>query len=159
MIKLACASFFSFYMPVVTATKRQSNISQDVLPALLDTLIPADELTPSASALGVPEKILANYAGHATYLRLIEYGCRWLNQTAEKKFNMQFVELEAAEQQQLVQQLAAKKPSTILYQFFLLLRNRSLELYYSQNQSWYGLTLSQTPQPLGYQNYHEAPDI
>jgi hypothetical protein len=54
--------------------------------AFCDTLVPADALTPAASALGVPKEILADLQGQPLGERLLVAGCDWLDRECRGDF-------------------------------------------------------------------------
>jgi hypothetical protein len=58
-----------------------------ILRVFVDTLIPADDLSPAASALGVDELILQQAEADASYDRFLTLGCRWLNLQAQGDFS------------------------------------------------------------------------
>lgn len=114
--------------------------------AFCDTLVPADELTPSASALRVPGTILDDVAGDALAERLLAAGCNWLDAACSGDF------ASAAEGARIA---ACEKMQTLPWQsppgrFFHLMRNTVMAEYYVQPASWHGLALTRTPQPLGF---------
>ncbi len=65
--------------------------------ALCDVIIPADGKGPAASAVRVPEFIdewiSAPYPGHADDKALVTEGLAWLDQEAQKRFKVDFVNL------------------------------------------------------------------
>ncbi len=63
------------------------------LVAFLDTLMPADD-TPSASDLGVPEKLLTLADNDDRYERLLLNGCLWLENLALKRHDTEFQNLD-----------------------------------------------------------------
>ena len=56
--------------------------------ALADVIIPADERSPAASAVGVPDYIneFVSAPGHEEALTLVRGGLSWLNRTARERF-------------------------------------------------------------------------
>ena len=65
--------------------------------ALCDVIIPADEKSPAASKVGVPdfidEWISAPYPGHDTDKRTVVEGLAWLDAEAQKRFGNDFADL------------------------------------------------------------------
>ncbi|MCG3190760.1 MAG: hypothetical protein LKCHEGNO_03582 [Burkholderiaceae bacterium] len=114
--------------------------------AFCDTLVPADELTPSASALRVPDTILDNIAGDALAERLLAAGCNWLDAACKGAFAAasEGARIAACEQ---MQALPWQSPPG---RFFQLMRNTVMAEYYVQPASWHGLALTHAPQPLGF---------
>ncbi len=75
------------------------------LAVLVDTIIPADTRSPSASAVGVPawinEYVSAPYDGQMRDLIRVRGGLAWLNVESEKRFGKTFQGLAAAERAQI----------------------------------------------------------
>lgn len=82
--------------------------------ALCDVIIPADETSPSASSLGVPdfidEWISSPYPAQAGDRRLILEGLKWIDDEASTRFGKAFAELALEQQTTLCGDLAAAKP-------------------------------------------------
>ena len=114
--------------------------------AFCDTLIPADELSPSASALGVPARIQAEAANSASLQRLIGFSTAWLDQAAGGDFagadeGLRNDILEA------MSQLPWEAPQR---RFFDLMRDLAMGYFYSQPAALAGMATDQPPQPAGY---------
>lgn len=114
--------------------------------ALLDHLIPADELTPAASALRVPQQMWAEAQTQPELLRLAEVGCTWLDRYGDGFASLQFEEREA-----LVAWMARAPWESPQRRLFYWARERGMTLYYAQPASWRGLPITRPPQPLGYE--------
>jgi gluconate 2-dehydrogenase gamma chain len=71
------------------------------LGVLVDTIIPADAVSPSASAVGVPawinEYVSAPYDGQMRDLIRVRGGLAWLNVESTRRFGKRFAGLTAAE--------------------------------------------------------------
>lgn len=119
---------------------------QRTFDAFCDTLVPADELTPAASALGVPEAILAELRGVALAERLVGAGCAWLDAACGGDFAAagEAAQLDACERMAV---LPWEAPPG---RFFRVMRATVLADYYAQPASWRGLALDRPPQPLGF---------
>ena len=65
--------------------------------ALCDAIIPADDKSPAASKLGVPdfidEWVSAPYPGHSDDKRTVVEGLAWLDAEAQKRFGNDFADL------------------------------------------------------------------
>lgn len=114
--------------------------------AFCDTLIPADDLSPSASALGVPDRILAEAARSASLQRLVAFSVAWLDQAAGGVFagadeSLRNGILEA------MSQLPWEAPQR---RFFDLVRDLAMGYYYSQPAALKGMAVDRPPQPAGY---------
>mgnify|MGYP001545868094 CR=1 FL=1 len=114
--------------------------------AFCDTLVPADELTPSASALRVPGVILDAVIGDALAERLVGAGCAWLDEACNGDFAAagEAARVAACER---MQALPWESPPG---RFFQVLRDTVMAEYYAQPASWRGLALDRPPQPLGF---------
>ena len=81
----------------LTFTKQQREIAT----LLCDTIIPADETSPSASAVGVvdfiDEWISAPYPDQRTDREIVVEGLAWIDAEANRRFSKSFVALAAAE--------------------------------------------------------------
>ena len=119
------------------------------LAAFLDTLLPRDALSGSASDLGVPDTILNESAGDEPYSRLIRVGCLWLDRAAEGRFATS----SARVQEVIVAWMADSDWNEVPRRFYELLRQRAVELYYSRPESWAGLAITRPPQPIGYPDH------
>ncbi|MBI5925258.1 MAG: gluconate 2-dehydrogenase subunit 3 family protein [Aquabacterium sp.] len=115
------------------------------LKAFVDHLIPADELTPAASALKVPEVIWQQAQADAELGRLVEVVCRWMDQYGEG-----FAALLPQEREALVTWMSKAPWESPQRRFFHLVRDRAFTLYYTQPASWKGLPMQRPPQPLGH---------
>jgi len=116
------------------------------LSGFLDTLLPADEYSPSASALGTPDRLLAEAERDPLYLRLIRAGCEWIDLQTQGEFAGA---PEAA--RGLVVDWMSKAPrDSVPRRFFDLVRDHALVLYYSTPAGWRGTGFEHPPQPLGY---------
>lgn len=114
--------------------------------AFCDTLVPADEFTPAASALRVPETILGNIEGDELAERLLALGCDWLDTACGGDFAAadEATRIGACERMQALPW--ASPPG----RFFQVMRNTVMAEYYVQPAAWRGLALKRPPQPLGF---------
>jgi hypothetical protein len=117
-----------------------------VFTAYCDTLVPADELTPAASALGVPGAILGDVRGNALAERLVAAGCDWLDAACAGDF-ASAVELTRVAAVERMQAMPWESPAG---RFHAVMRNTVLADYYVQPAAWRGLALDRPPQPLGF---------
>ena len=114
--------------------------------AFCDTLVPADALTPSASALGVPKEILDDLQGQPLGLRLLAAGCAWLDQECRGDF----AAAPEAMRDAALQKMQAMPWESPAGRFFAVMRNTVMADYYAQPLAWRGLALDRPPQPLGF---------
>jgi len=116
------------------------------LAAFVDTLLPADALTPAASALGVPEAIADFAAGVPGLPELIAGGTAWLDRTGGPPF----AELSAADRDRVVAWMEGSDPAQGPYRFYEVIRLLAVEFYYAAPEAVAGLPLNVAPQPRGY---------
>ena len=111
-----------------------------------DTLVPADALTPAASALGVPKAILGDVQGNPLGERLLAAGCDWLDSECQGDF----AAAPEAARHAALERMQAMPWESPAGRFFLVMRNTVMADYYVQPLSWRGLALDRPPQPLGF---------
>lgn len=114
--------------------------------AFCDTIVPADELTPAASALGVPKTILAELEGIALAERVVAAGCAWLDAACGGNF----AQADEGARVGASERMAALPWESPPGRFFAVMRNTVMADYYAQPESWRGLALDRPPQPLGF---------
>jgi hypothetical protein len=119
------------------------------LQAFIDTLIPADGLTPSATSLGVDKTLQNVGVKDEAYGRFLKVGCDWLNVQARGDYSALTEESREAVVDWMEQSSQLKFP----YRFFSRIRYDAMSFYYSQQESWAGLGLERPPQPVGYPGY------
>jgi len=132
-----------------TRSRTQVVRDSDIAPALaafLDTLLPRDASSGSASDLSIPKEILAESHNDPLYTRLLNAGCQWLDQAAEGSF----ADAAPRVRDVIVAWAAESDWDGVPRRFYELLRQRALELYYSKPEAWGGLPLTRPPQPIGY---------
>jgi len=109
------------------------------LAVLVDTIIPADTKSPSASAVGVPawinEYVSAPYDGQMRDLIRVRGGLAWLNVESEKRFGKTFQQLTAAERTQICDDICyvpkAKPEFQSAARFFDLVRDLTAVGFYT----------------------------
>lgn len=137
------------------AGARSKNASTDPLASLgafLDTLLPADE-SPSATQLGVEEHIRAQGARDASFGRLLEHGCRWLDEQAQRDGAVSFNGANESLRIVIVSRAAEARPRTAPRLFFEYLQSDAFHYYYADPASHTGLGFSGPPQPAGYAHF------
>jgi hypothetical protein len=115
------------------------------LSPFIDHLIPADALTPAASALQVPGSIWQQAQADAELQHLLRVVCEWLD-----RYGDGFTALQPAEREILVQWMSTAPWQSPQRRFFYWVRERAFTLYYTQPASWLGLPIERPPQPLGH---------
>ncbi len=114
--------------------------------AFCDGLIPADELSPSASALGVPARILDEARANPQLLRLVEFSCGWMDQAAGGRF----AGADDGLRDGILEAMAGFPWEAPQRRFFDLTRDLAMGFYYSQPAALRGMATEQPPQPGGY---------
>lgn len=116
------------------------------LSAFLDTLLPKDAFSGSATDLQVDSKLWAFAKTDARFAHLISLGCQWLNLTGGPPF----AQLSMEQQIAVVEWMSQSDWNEIPRRFYELVRQLAAELYYSDPRSWAGLPIQHAPQPDGY---------
>lgn len=121
----------------------------EILAQFVDILIPEDELTPAASALGVHQQIWQLTRSDPLMKRFILQGCHWLDRQSRGSF----VALPPLTQQKLVNWMANQPDTSYPFLLFNRLRHHAMGFYYSHPDSWGGLPMNRPPQPIGYPEF------
>lgn len=97
--------------PVVPWPRTMTEAQLDASAALSDLILPADERSPAASAVGVPdfldEWVSAPYEEQQGDRELIFAGLEWLERESRDRFGTSFAAASEAEQSKLADELAA----------------------------------------------------
>jgi len=97
--------------PVVPWSLTMTDAQLQVASVLCDAMLPADDRSPAASAVGVPdfidEWISAPYPRQREDRKLILYGLEWLEQESLRRFGTGFAATGGAQQRELLDELAA----------------------------------------------------
>jgi hypothetical protein len=110
--------------------------------ALCDVIIPADEKSPSASAVGVvdfiDEWISAPYARQRETRTLVIEGLTWIDSTARERFKQDFAQLEESRQRAICDEICfePKAPAALARaaKFFASYRDLTVGGFYSTPQ-------------------------
>lgn len=136
--------------------RRMAADSNDKITTFLDTLLPAFEGTPSASDLGITRLIMKKHRHNRRFQSMLTRAEPWLDTTAQQRFGEDFVDLNEAQRNDIVQ-LASQSPVRSLpFQLYSQLREESFRFYYSHPTVLTDLG-SQIPQPLGFLDYNQPP--
>lgn len=126
------------------------------LRAYLDTLIPEDE-SPSATQVGVTEKIISHMEANAGYRQFITKGCAWLDAQAKQYDAVHFAALSDAQREQVMSWAATGKATVFAQMFFDRTQADTFSFYYAHPRSWRALGYAGPPQPRGFMDYTQPP--
>jgi hypothetical protein len=109
---------------------------------LCDTIIPADEKSPSASAVGVPawinEYVSAPYDGQQRALVQLRGGLLWLDRESEARFGKRFGALADAERRQICDEICylprARPEHQAAARFFDMVRDLTAVGFYTTRE-------------------------
>jgi len=112
--------------------------------ALCDMIIPADEKSPSASSVGVPdfidEWISAPYPEQQNDRKTVLEGLTWLDGESKKRFEKTFADLTGEQRQKICDDICyapkAKPEFGAAAQFFAKFRNLTAGGFYTTPQGW-----------------------
>lgn len=128
--------------PVVPWPRTLTPAQLETTRALCDLILPADERSPSAGAVGVPdfvdEWISAPYEIQQQHRELILAGLAWIDRESERNFERRFHSLETDEQKALCDPIAfAPRAAPELQEaarFFVTMRVLCLGAYYTTRE-------------------------
>ena len=123
------------------------------LSSFLDILIPKD-ITPSASQLDIPSKLVRHAHSIENYIFLLRQGLTWINSHSRHNYKSNFSNLTVGQQEKITHAAASAEAPAIVQLYFTRVRNDSFFIYYSQPDSWSGM-IESAPQPSGYMDYKE----
>ena len=128
------------------AQTNSSIISQEeIIRFFVDALLPADELTPAASALNVHNQILNDATHNPALALLIANGCEWINQSFTS-----FTSLDSMQMERLLLAMSKAEWDTGPRNFYHEMRDRAVMYYYADPKAWVGSVINRPPQPIGY---------
>lgn len=112
--------------------------------ALGDVILPADDLGPPASAVGVPEFldewVSAPYPDQQADRPIILKGLEWLEAEATKRFSQSFADLDTARQHAICDDICDPDKATPEFResarFFLKFRTLAAGGYYCTQEGW-----------------------
>lgn len=116
------------------------------LGAVLDVLLPADDLSPSATALGVGDEIVAFLGDDGPLRQLFTLALDWMDGLDGRPYR----DLPPLRQAQILDAMAASDHDLIPGRFYHILRALVVEFAYARPEALGGLPLHPAPQPEGY---------
>lgn len=123
----------------------------------IETLLPADEVSPGATELGVAERIVGKALGKPDYLKLLRAGCRWLDRQAQARGKLAYAELDVTGRESIVRVAEQSREKSVPLAFFVYTRNDAFGFYYTQPETWGMLGYPGPPQPRGFMDYTRPP--
>ncbi|WP_372841512.1 gluconate 2-dehydrogenase subunit 3 family protein [Phaeovulum sp.] len=135
------AGLASICGPVVAEARPMASLA-----AVLDVLLPADDFSPSASALGI-ERDIADFVAESDMMtRLFLAALDWMDHLADLPFR----DLTSAQQAEVMAFMETADFNAVPGRFYHILRALAVEFYYARAEAIIGLPLNATPQPEGY---------
>jgi hypothetical protein len=128
------------------------------LAAVLDTLLPDGEL-PGARRTGVLEPLLAQCAAQRQTRRAIVEGTALVEAAALRRGATSFAALGDEERAQILNECASAARESLPWFFFRTVRDGAMRLHYLHPLAWRAAGLPHAPQPRGYADYDQAPDV
>jgi hypothetical protein len=122
----------------------------------LDTLIPAD-VTPSATALGVGEALIAQARLDQGAMPLLAAGCQWLEAQAQQRGAADFASVPETAREEIARRAAAAAPGTPQRSFFDNTWRLGVFHYYARPEVWASLGYAGPPQPKGFPDADRPP--
>ncbi|HKI86050.1 MAG TPA: hypothetical protein VKA53_04820 [Thermoanaerobaculia bacterium] len=122
------------------------------LDSLLATLLPAT--TPK-----LRDQLLEGLEGARQTRRALIEGVALLERRAQGLGATTFRALDQGRREKIVAELEAAPDGSMARFFYRVVRDRAFALYYSQAASWRPLHFPHPPQPDGYLDYQEPPDV
>lgn len=123
----------------------------------LDTLMPQDAFSPSATALGVDRAIIARFPTNHRLQQLVFLGCNWLDNEARKEGGADFTSVSPILQESIVGRAEDSPAQSLPLVFFTTLRGLTWLHYYTRAESWPGLGYTGPPQPGGFMGHDKPP--
>lgn len=128
--------------------------------AFIDTLIPEDAISESASTYGVDNAILKFADSHEEYKLLILQGCEWLNAAAKYEGNRSGRFADQSEKTRVNILKVAENTGNGRAgpaRFLKTVLSHANSIYYAQPEVWKTLAYDGPPQPNGFADFDRPP--
>jgi len=130
--------------PVVPWKKILTKDELRTTSALCDVIIPADDRSPSATAVGVPdfidEWVSAPYPPFEEDRQIVRGGLAWINTESHKRFQKEFADLTNEQKHAICDDIChepkAKPEHKVGARFFDKMRNLTLSGFYTTAEGW-----------------------
>ena len=123
----------------------------------VDTLMPADEMSPGAIELGVAERVTDKARGKPDYQKLLRVGCQWLDRQAQARGKLAYAELDISGRESIVKVAEHSKAKSLPREFFVYTRDDAFRFYYVQPATWGMRSYPGPPQPRGFMDHTQPP--
>lgn len=133
-----------------------TDLEHAMIARIVDLLVPRDE-TPGALDLGVHQRVIDKLEGDRTLAKVYAEALLDLDRESRAKHGADFLKLDAAQQEGLLQSRSDAPLSTLGGYFFALLRGDTMRFYYARPEVWPSLGFDGPPQPRGFLDYSEPP--
>ena len=133
-------------MAQVSAVPESLARHEGTLAAFVDTLLPDDGVTPSASMLGVDADLREFIVESETFTKMTDMVCDWLDTLGP----VPFAELSPEDRLHIADYMAEADRDMLEGRFYHLVRLLAIEFYYARTEALVGLNLAPAPQPSGY---------
>lgn len=125
--------------------------------AYLDTLIPEDRLSPSASGVGIDAVIHRHIEADAERAGFVAQGCKWLDEQARQQGGDNFAAMPGEARELIVTTMASAPRDAGPRMFFEMMRSNAMRLYYASPESWPSLGFDGPPQFDGFPDFDQSP--
>ncbi len=154
LLKLTGAALLT--RPAASAAKTPDG-DRATITAYLDTLIPQDRLSPSASGVGIDAVIHRYIEADAQRAGFVAQGCRWLDEQARHQGADSFAAMPGEAREVIVAGMASAPGDAGPRMFFEMLRTHAMRLYYASPESWPSLGFDGPPQFDGFPDFDQSP--
>ena len=124
---------------------------------ICELIVPADDLSPGARELDVPQAVFAEASGNRRLRRLIVGGVKQLDRIANATSDTDFIDMSEVQQTAVLESIDLAEANTIESKFFRRIRELTFSHYYAQPESWVSLNYFGPPQPRGFMDYVSPP--
>jgi len=131
---------------------------RETLAVVLDTLIPDGDF-PGARRTGVLERLVTECEATRQTRRALVEGAALVEAAAHRRGAMSFAALGDAEREAILAECAAAGNGSLPWFFFRTVRDRAMRLHYSHPLARNAVGLDHPPQPLGYAEYWQPPNV
>jgi hypothetical protein len=105
------------------------------------------------------DRLQSDCASKRQTRRALVEGLQVLNRTARSRGAPDFVALASDQRHAVLEACARAAPGSVPEFFYRTVRDRAMQLAYSHPITWKRLGFAHPPQPEGYLNYWEPPDV